>query len=165
MMDGGEQFRAVVAAEARAAVGLVGFYPYVVTQDAGGVTLQPLGDVDGLPVEVRPGQLSVAKAFGVPGGSAQLVAGAQVLLGFEGGDPAKPFVGFYIVGGPTPAAVQVDAQAITLGSSSAVPLAKAGVVNFNFAAVIAKLNQVCTAVGITTMGSVNDCDTSKVKGE
>ncbi len=81
-----------------------GLYPYEVSSDDGTrATLRRIGDVAGLPDELT----TTEKRYGSHGLICQSIAGQQVLVGFEGGDPARPFVAHYIPADPK--SITVDA--------------------------------------------------------
>jgi hypothetical protein len=150
-----------------------GFFPYKVVDDTTGrPSLQAVGVVDGLPSAIFPDQLYLDKAHGIPGTTSNLAKDTVVLVGFQGGDPGAPFVAFYLRNQPLPVSVEIDASttitmdapSILLGGASAVPLAKGGVVDLNFAAVIAKLNTALAALSLPLMGGVSSTATSKAKG-
>ena len=64
------------------------------------------------------------------------------------------------------AAVTISAQTeIRLGGAGAGAIAKAGIVDLNFVAVIAKLNQALTMLSLPLMGSVTASGTSIAKAE
>lgn len=74
-----------------------GFYLYEVASDDGArATLRRVGDVSGLPDELP----ITEKRYGSHGLSCQSAPGQQVLVGFEGGDPGRPFVAHYIPADP-----------------------------------------------------------------
>jgi hypothetical protein len=117
--EAGELFRGLVERLTRASK-FYGFYLYEVQSD--GDTAKPslvaVEGPPGLPASVLPDQLATSKAHGLPGATSTLVAGTQVLLGFMGGNPGRPFVAFYLPGQTLPPSLTLDASStINLGAS------------------------------------------------
>lgn len=92
-----------------------GFYPYrVLEQVADKVTVQAVSIVPGL-----DDQRFIVKAHGFAGVTETLSPGSIVLLGFEGGDPARPFIAHYLSG--TPTLTTIDAGAVHVGGDTPFP--------------------------------------------
>jgi len=91
-----------------------------------------------------PDQLFIKKAHGLQGVSEMCAEGSHVLVGFEGGDPGRPYVAHYLDG--TPRWVNINATqplGIKLGTITGVhnplqPIALAPGVSSAFAAVFAQ---------------------------
>jgi len=130
MSEAGEIFRNLVARLTRE-TRFHGFYLYEVTDNAptSKPSLIPVEGPPGLPSTVMPDQLACPTLFGVPGARAELVKGARVLVGFQGGNPGRPFVGFHLENRPgsvLPSTVTLDATStLTLGGDGAVEAARA----------------------------------------
>jgi hypothetical protein len=117
-----------LGARARRPELFLGFYLYetVDAPDDGAASRRPslvaVEGPPGLPASILPDQLSVAKCYGLPGASSILVKGTQALVGFQGGNPARPFVGFYLeqqAGRSPPKIMQLEAsETISLGSAA-----------------------------------------------
>lgn len=103
---------------------------------AGLVSLRNISGVPGL-----PDALEIDKAHGLPGAWSVLQPKTIALVGFQNGVPSRPYVALYLPNQPRPLDTGMDAEnTITLGMpGSAVPLAKAGMTDFNFVAVAAKV--------------------------
>ena len=129
---------------------------------SGTVSLRNVSGVAGI-----PDMLAAPKAHGIPGAYDTLAAGTLALVGFQEGNPSQPYVALYLPGQPLASKVGIDsADTISLGSYAAsVPLARAGVVDFNTGAIVGKLNTVCAALGIAPLSSLNSTATTKVRGE
>lgn len=140
-----------------ARVRLLGFYLYSVVEDGskvedGGahdlaqerVTLRRVGEVAGLPDLVH-----VDKRHGAHGLYNTSSPGQRVLVGFEAGDPGRPFVAFYVPSNPATVLVDADAyvqigttdperpeKRVYVGSKDRLPVARetdpiaAGVIRF-----------------------------------
>jgi hypothetical protein len=161
MILAGELFDRLVAHLTRKTL-FYGFYPYQVTIEANGrPSLRVLDAIDGL-----PGQLYLDKAHGIQGVSSALPPDALVLVGFQRGDAARPYVAFYLPG-PLPLAVQLDAQnTITLGTDAAADqVALATPTQAAINTIIAKVNQLCTLASIPGIGLLNPVASSKVRAE
>lgn len=75
-----------------------GAFRYRVLEQIGDlVSLQAVATVEGL-----PDQIMLPKCHGLGGTTEQLVPSTLVLVEFEGGDPAAPFVAHYMPGQPVP---------------------------------------------------------------
>lgn len=101
-----------------------GFYLYEVTEDHAALatngahdpaeerlTLRRVGDEKGPPDHPR-----VEKRYGSHGLNCRSTPGSMVLVGFEGGDPDRPFIGFYLPAPPggTPAAPGVTGHPVSV---------------------------------------------------
>jgi hypothetical protein len=158
-----------------------GFYLYEVTLDlpldprasapssaAQAVTstcsLVPLESWDGLPAQILTDQLYIPKAHGLPGAASQLAPGTQVLVGFIGGSPAKPFVAFYLSGQPVPVAVGIAAaEKIVLGNELAAKTAAYGQdSDSNFAALRTAVNACASALSLPSVPALPAVSSSKV---
>jgi hypothetical protein len=120
-----------LGARARRPELFLGFYLYEVQgADPGKPSLVAVEGPPGLPASVMPDQLAVTKCYGVPGVSSTLVAGAQVVLGFMGGNPARPFIALYMdrklsAAATLPSSLQMDASGEIRLGGDAGPLAAA----------------------------------------
>lgn len=95
-------------------------HAYVVQEQIGTrLTVRPVGSSPKL-----PDGLALDKAHGIAGASEVCAVGSVVLVGFQGGEPSRPYIAGYLAS--TPVSVTVDAQTtITLGGETAVPVALA----------------------------------------
>lgn len=93
----------------------VGYHPLfparVAKQNADG-TLELVPDAATL-----PGLSKVPIRYGIPGVRVTVAANARVLLGFEGGDPRKPFAALWESGSVTK--LEIDGTEIVLNGGSA----------------------------------------------
>lgn len=82
-----------------------GFYLYEVVKDDGArTTLRRVGDAGGNPD--LPGMID--KLYGAHGITCVSTEASQVLVGFEGGNPARPFVAFYVPTNPVSMLIDAD---------------------------------------------------------
>lgn len=89
----------------RPAVRHYGFYLYEVVKDDGArTTLRRVGDAGGNPD--LPGMID--KLYGAHGITCVSTEASQVLVGFEGGNPARPFVAFYVPKNPVSMLIDAD---------------------------------------------------------
>jgi len=87
------------------AVRFYGFYLYEVGKDDGDrTTLRRVGDAGGNPD--LPGMIN--KLYGSHGITCVSTEASQVLVGFEGGNPARPFVAFYVPKNPVSMLIDAD---------------------------------------------------------
>jgi hypothetical protein len=79
---------------------------------------------DGSTVDIRPDNARIPPAqkvrvkVGIPGATAVVQQGARVLLGWEGGDPSKPYVEPSWEAGATVTKLVLNAQTVYLGAES-----------------------------------------------
>lgn len=84
-----------------------GFYLYEVVSDTHGkVELRRVGDAGGYPD--LPGRIT--KLYGSHGITCVSTVGSQVLVGFEGGNDARPYVAFYLTGNPVSMLIDADEE-------------------------------------------------------
>lgn len=89
------------------AVRFYGLYLYDVDKDDGArTTLRRVGDAGGNPD--LPGMID--KLYGSHGITCVSTAASQVLVGFEGGNPARPFVAFYVPKNPVSMLIDADEE-------------------------------------------------------
>lgn len=94
-----------ILAAIKPAVRFYGFYLYEVTgDDRTRVTLRRVDDSGGYPD--LPGKID--KPYGAHGYTCVSTVGSQVLIGFEGGNPARPFVAFCVPKNPVSVLVDAD---------------------------------------------------------
>lgn len=86
----------------------------LVLDDGIATTLKRVGDIAGLPDMVR-----VQKFYGMHGIQCVSAAKQQVLVGFEGGDPAKPFVAHYLPSGRPESVLMTANENIQIGTIDA----------------------------------------------
>lgn len=67
------------------------------------LSLRKVGDIQGLPDLPR-----VEKRYGMAGQFETLTAGDRVLVGFEGGSPARPYIAFRVPTTPTDVLIDAD---------------------------------------------------------
>lgn len=96
---------------------------------------------------------------GVPGLTVQLQPGAGVLVGFLGGDPASPAIVGHLPG-TLPAAVGLDAAAITLGGAAAKKLVQIDELNAILSVISARLVAIDHGAALAPVTG-----TAKVKAE
>lgn len=157
---------------------LLGYYLYEAREDVaadphsgsppplGSCSLICLEAFDGLPARILPDAVYVPKAHGLPGASSVLAAGTQVLLGFAGGSPGRPFVAFYLSGQPRPAAVGFDATAIVLGDVNVAHDAAHGdVSDSNFVTLKNAVNTALLTLGQAPIAALPSVSSPKVKIE
>jgi hypothetical protein len=185
MIPGSELFQRIVDA-LTARTRFYGFYLYEANADpspdphsgnpppVGTASLTAVEAFDGLPATLMADQLYIPKAHGLPGASSSIAAGTIVGVGFIGGNPARPFVAFYLPGQPLPLEVHVNASsAIRFGNPvSQFPVAKAAITDGNAAAIkavvnllVAKVNVLVPASPITPVGPLGDSGSPLVSVE
>jgi hypothetical protein len=160
MKGAAEWFEAIIVSVTKR-TRFYGFYPFRVTAVSGSTaSVAPI-----LPLSAGLDPIPYLSLIpGIPGTTATLAVDSVVLLGFQAGNQGYPFLAFHL-SAPLPASVQFDATTdIKIGGASAVALAKAGVVDLNFVAVIAKLNTALSALSLPLMGSVTATGTITAKG-
>ncbi|MEO5725787.1 MAG: hypothetical protein ABI134_00070, partial [Byssovorax sp.] len=130
-------------------------------------SLVPIESWENLPAKILSDQLYIPKAHSLPGAGRQLAPGTQVLVGFVGGSPSKPFVAFYLSGQPLPVAVSVSATSkIVLGSEVSAKSAAYGQdSDSNFTALRTAVNTALAALALPTIPALPVVSSSKVKIE
>lgn len=94
-----------IVAAVKPAVRFYGFYLYEVDKDDGArTTLRRVGEAGGNPD--LPGMID--KLYGSHGITCVSTEASQVLVGFEGGNPARPFVAFYVPKNPISMLLDAD---------------------------------------------------------
>lgn len=157
---------------------LQGFYLYEAREDVGvdphseappplgSCSLIALESFDGLPARILPDAVYIPKAHGLPGATSVLAAGTQVLLGFAGGSPGRPFVAFYLQGQARPAAIGLDATAIVLGDPNTAKAAANGEdADSNFSALRTAVNDARSALSLLPIPVLASVAATKVKIE
>lgn len=86
-------------------------YPARVVQQRGDGTLDLVPESDAV-----PSCQGVPIRYGIPGVTAEIAAGSRVLLGYEGGDPARPYACLWESGSVT--ALRVNATTLYLNSGT-----------------------------------------------
>lgn len=126
-----DEFATMILEAAMSRMRWFGFYLYEVVREdrvAGGApdpdvlvlddgiatTLKRVSDNAGLPDMVR-----VQKFYGMHGIQAVSAAKQQVLVGFQGGDPAKPFVAHYLPNGRPESVLLTANETIQIGTIDA----------------------------------------------
>lgn len=81
------------------------------------------GSVDLVPEDSRlpKGMNDIPIKLGIPGATAKFAPGAQMLVGWEGGDPARPYA-MAFEGGASVAVLSITAAKIELGGEGLVPM-------------------------------------------
>lgn len=182
MIPGSELFARIVDA-LTAPMRFYGFYLYEANADptpdphssapppVGTASLTAVESFDGLPAEILADQLYIPKAHGIPGTTSSLAKGTIVAVGFVGGNPARPFVAFYLPGQPTPIEVNINAtSAIRFGDPvSQFKVARAQITNSNESALrtvinllVTKVNVLVPASPITPVGALGDSSSTHV---
>lgn len=158
---------------------LLGFYLYEAREDVGldphaapgsaplgSCSLIALEAFDGLPARIMPDAVYVPKAHGLPGATSTLAVGTQVLLGFAGGSPGRPFVAFYLQGQALPAAVGLDADEIIFGAPLVAKSAAWGQdSDTNFGLLRTAVNAALAPHGIAPIPALASVSSAKVKIE
>lgn len=126
-----------------------GFYPYIVESFAGGrLFVRPVDAKYDVPplksVDRIPGFTGVDETFPVD---------SLVLIGFIGGDFAKPFVAFTQPVTPTAITVTVNGVMSVKNLGTAVALTKNNALNNYFTALEVYLSAIATAVGNPTLSA------------
>jgi hypothetical protein len=130
-------------------------------------SLIPLEGPDGLPASILSDQMYIPKAHGLPGSSSQLAPGTQVLVGFIGGNPGKPFVAHYLGGQPLPVALSLSASdRIVLGSEVSAKTAAYGQdSDANFSSLRTAVNDCRLALSLAPILALGSVSSPKVKIE
>jgi hypothetical protein len=182
MIPGSELFARIVDA-LTARTRFYGFYLYEANDDAtpdlhsgnpppvGTASLTAVEAFDGLPAEILADQLYIPKAHGIPGTTSTIAPGTVVAVGFIGGNPARPFVAFYLPGQPLPIEVNVNARtAIRLGDPlSQFKVARAQSTNANESALrtvvnllVGKVNGLVPASPVPVVAALSDSSSTHV---
>jgi hypothetical protein len=152
----------------------VGTGPGDVPAPVGTASLTAVEAFDGLPAAILADQLFIPKAHGIPGTSSTIAPGTVVGVGFIGGNPARPFVGFYLPGQPTPLEVNINATtAIRFGNPlSQFAVSKSPIADANASALrtvvnllVAKVNVLVPAAPITPVAPLADSGSARVSVE
>lgn len=106
-----------------------------------------------------PDAPQLGHAYGLPGASYELQAGANVIVEHLAGDPGSPVVGGHLPG-PLPVSLTLDATTAILVGGGAVPLVKDGPLQ----AWVAALTTALAGHGITVPALTGEA-TTKMRGE
>lgn len=112
--------KAALVALVRAALPTIDYYALyrarVVKQSA------DRGSVDLVPEDKRlpPGMNDIPIKLGIPGATVKFAPGAQMVVGWEGGDPARPYA-MAFEGGASVAVLSITAAKIELGGEGLIP--------------------------------------------
>jgi hypothetical protein len=181
MDDINELFRRLIAWLTQKTI-YYGFYRYRVIEQLGDtVSLQAVGDVNGL-----KDQLRLPKMHGFSSVKEDLKPASLVLVGFEGGNPGAPFIAHYFPGPPIATNITIDSSDLytvnsgditetakgtaqffagdraEIGGPTLVPAADGDLSDENLGKLWLKVNALCTAVGIPPVSPMKSVGSEKV---